>query len=505
MNDIFAAAGKARAARARLAAHDFDEFVPFVFVAEDTGQAMEQAPIHQFWTRLRGNHRLAVIESAAELGKTVQLGVAYPIFMLGQDPKVRIAIISDTQSSAKKIVRAIGQNIEKNPRLKEVFPDLKPGGKWTETTLEVQRPFGIRDPSVQAFGFTTGQIQGSRLDVIILDDVLIRDNTRTKHMRDGVEDRFWKMVFNRLTDDGRCYIIGNTWHPDDLLHRLHRQGWPKFRFPVIVDEEMAAYDDAFKLGESAWPEHWPMARIEHVRRKEPPVEFNRIRRCIPAAETTSRFIQEWFDWARERGHKMGFHEQAALLQDVVSKGRVPEDAHIVAGVDLATGKGRDESAIAVVLGRSNGDRALIHLRAGDWKAPELVEHIIDVYRRFRCTVVVESVGGQDLFRQLLAEHTDIPVVPFDTNSSVKFHPTHGVESWAVELMNKKWIFPGDRDKEIDKLIEEAVTYTPEAHTGDRLMSVFFCREHLRGLLEKTPQLNAGAFAGFSRAMLRGKP
>lgn len=497
---LLTAAVKARAARAAIARLDFDEFVPFCFRAEDTGAAMEQAPIHEYWTRIRSRHRFAVIESAAELGKTVQLGVAYPIFMLGQDPRTRIAIISDTQSQAKKIVRAIASQIEENPRIREVFPHLRPGGKWTESTLVVRRPGTIRDPSIQAFGFGSGQIMGSRIDVAILDDVLVRDNTQTKHMRDNVEDRFWKMVFNRLTDEGRCYLIGNTWHPDDLLHRLHQQGWPKFRFPVVVDNEMSQYDPCFVEGESAWSEHWPMSRIEEWRRREPPTEFARIRLCIPAAETTSRFKSAWFHAARERGHEIGMETQAQRLADVVTNGRLPRDTFVVAGVDLATGKGRDLSSIAVVLGRANGERALLHLRSGDWKADEIGRNIVDIYRRFRCPVVVESVAAQDLFVQLIRKHTDVEILPFDTNAQVKFHPQHGVESWAVELANKKWIFPAERDAETDSLVEEAITFSPDRHTGDRLMAVFFCREYLRGVLETAAENDADAFAAFSRAM-----
>ena len=171
-------------------------------------------------------------------------------------------------------------------------------------------------------------------------------------------------------------------------------------------------------------------------------------------------------------------------------------------MDLATGKGRDVSAISVVLGRSNGDRQLLHLRAGDWKADEIVRNILEINMAFQCTVVVENVGTQDLFAQLLKAYTNVPVETFDTRDTVKFHPVHGVDGWAVELANRKWIFPAERDPETDALIEEAIVFSPDRHAGDRLMTIFFARNHLHGLFLRDGP-DPTAFAGFAAALYGG--
>lgn len=490
---------QARAARADVARRDFDEFVRFAMRDEETGRPISQAPLHEFWTTIRQRHRRAVIESAPELGKTLQLSQAFVLHELGRDPRLRVAIISDTQSNARKNVRIIGNAIQFNERVRQVFPYLRPGAKWTETTLEIRRPPEIKEPSVQAFGIGSGAIQGARIDLAILDDILVRKNTRTKTQRDDIEGWFWETIYNRLTEEGRIYLIGNTWHPDDLIHRLMKQRWPHYRFPLIIDARCAAYAPMFVEGESVWPTRWPMHRIADVRAQTPPAEFARIRLCVAADAATSRFRPEWFDRARTRGESIGFLRQASSLRDLFANGVVPPDARIGAYVDLATGKGRDVSAISVVLGRSNGDRALIHLRAGDWKADEIGKHIAEVHAAFKCTIVVENVGTQDLFAQLLKTYSDMPVETFDTRDDVKFHPVHGVDGWATELHNNKWIFPAERDPEIDALVEEAITFQPDRHAGDRLMTIFFARNHLRGLYAHDDE-DVDAFAGFAAAM-----
>jgi hypothetical protein len=496
---------RARRVVAAYARENFDHFVPFIMRVDDAGQRVRQGSVHKMWTEIRRRHRQAVIEAGPELGKTVQLSVALPIWLLGRDPKLKIALVSAAQGQATKATTAIAQHIERNPRVRMVFPDLLPGDKWTESRMIVKRPvLPDNHPSIQALGVGSA-ITGSRIDYAILDDVLDRDNTRTKAQRDDVEEWFWSKVMTRMSKSGRVYILSNTWDQDDLIHRLAKRGWPHFRCPLVVDQQLAVVSTRYTprtplvTGGSVWPERWPQSRIDDVRRKTPPVEFARSRLCVPASLAESRFKQEWFQAARDRGRVFGFHRFARKLNDVVPV--LPPDWRVWGGADLATSrKGKDVSSIAVVLGSADGDRYLLSLQSGKWTADEFARRLVADHLAFGCPFAVESVGMQDLFVELLQRHTSVPIEPFETRGDNKYHPVHGVESWAAELNNGQWTLPAERSDESDALEGEALAYNPARHTGDRMMALWFARSKLNVALQQT-LADADALSGFAAGLM----
>lgn len=467
-------------------------------------RARESVPVRCI--SVTGPSSTFIIDDYVVTHNSASMAVAYPLWLLGNNPKLRIAIVAAAMGQATKSTRAIMQHVERNQNLQRVFPDLRPGDKWTESSLTVARPImPDAHPSIQALGVGSMLSTGSRIDVALLDDVVDRDNTKTKQRRDEMEQWFWEKVDSRMTANGRIYILSNTWDPDDLVHRLAKQGWAHYRCPLIVDQQLADASrrlvphDPLIEGASAWPERWPMKRVDEVRCNTPPVEFARARLCVPASVAESRFKQEWFDQARDNGRHFGFRTFARKLSDVVPV--LPDDWRVYAGVDLATGrKGKDLSSIAVVLGSTSGQRYLLHLESGKWHGDDLAAKIAWIHRAFECPVAVESVGMQDLFVELLQRHMVVPIEPFDTNARNKFQPVHGVESFAAELQNGKWTLPFSRCEESDALIAECLSYNPTRHTGDRLMAVWFARTRLNAVLDQAVA-DADALGGFAAGLM----
>jgi len=454
----------ARETRIALAREDPAVFAELILHDERTGKPIRMPGMHWEWHRLADSAQRTVIWSHVESGKTQQMGIARMIWLLGRDPTRRIAVVSNTYGQAEKVVRSIGQYIEQSEEVHSVFPNLRPAEPWTSGQLFVQRPTRSKDPSVQACG-VHGNITGSRLEAILLDDVLDFENTRTRTLRQDLWEWYHATLVGRLTEWGRVVAIGTAYHPDDLMHRFARQGiWTVGRFPVL-DER----------GESSWCERWPLARIEQQRIALGAAEFNRQMLCRARDDCEARFQQEWVDGCLARGDGLPLLLTAPDI--------LPKDSGVFTGVDLAvqTHEAADESCLFTLVAHGNGDRQVAEVKAGRWTGPEIVRRIIDTHERFGSIVYVENNAAQDFLLQFLREHSDVPVRPFTTGRN-KAHPEFGIEGLAVEFQNARWIIPNEAgrcDPEVETWLAELLYYNPRDHTGDRLMASWFAREGAR--------------------------
>lgn len=321
--DLQIAARAARAAVARLARDDFDTFADFTMQDETTGARVQQAWFHRAWTTLRSRHDRLIILSFPEAGKTQQFA-SLAVHRLGRDPRQRIAIISRTQTQAIDIVSLIAQKIESTPEVREVFPELQrgtyKGARWNQTQLDVQRPLGIKEPSIQAFGLEAGAITGKRIDGFILDDILDLRTTRTKGQRAKVSKQFWSEIHSRASAGAWFVVIGNQWHPDDLYNELGERGWPTYRFPVVVTSELAqawpedVRREGLTVGSPTWPGRWEPERIARYERDLPPAEWRRAYLVHVDRDQGSPFKAEALDAALALGRELGSHDNVDSLE-----------------------------------------------------------------------------------------------------------------------------------------------------------------------------------------------
>jgi hypothetical protein len=458
-----------RPARIRLARVDPNTFIEFVLRHEKTGAPIIQAPIHEAWQDLANRYERLLIWAHVGAGKTSQLSIGRTLWELGRNPSLRVVILSNTlRGQSTKLVRALKKYIEESDELHEVFPNLIPDTPWTDDQLTVKRPIIAKDPSIQATS-VHGNILGARIDYLIVDDILDVENTRTEYAMEGTWDWYQGTIPGRMTKKSRAICVGNAWHEKDMLHRLAKQGWQSYRYPV-VDEH----------GEPRWPEEWPAEVIARMRKELGPIESARQLDCVARNDQTSRFKMAWISKALARGNGL---PAAHRLRSV------PTGCRVITGVDLAVSKkdSADESALVTVLEFGNHDRRLLNITAGRWSGPEIVREIKDIYLRFHSIFWVETNAAQEYLVQFINETDAIPVHSFVTGRN-KMDSAFGIESLATEFDNGKWIIPNENglcEPEIEKLIGEMLWYDPTKHTGDRLMATWIAREGIRDIGEDT--------------------
>jgi hypothetical protein len=329
---------------------------------------------------------------------TQNLAIGRVLWELGRDPTKRIAIMTRTEGLATSIVSTIGRILESSEELHEVFPGLARDrdGKWTEHQLTVTgRPVSMKEASVQAYGIESHAIQGRRLDLLVLDDILDRDNTASAAQMEDIWQWFHSIIEQRMTKEDQVICIGTAWHPEDFYHRLARQPrWVSGKFPVL-DEH----------GQSTWPEMWPLSLIAQKRAAldaASPGEFARTYMCTPRDDRHERFKRGAIERCKERGEgRTLMHYEGTATETGDGLKKVPDGCRVYTGVDLAFSKSEtaDMSCLFTIIVWPDGTREVLDIQAGQWHGVELKKKILSAHARFHGIFVVENNGAQDLLVQ----------------------------------------------------------------------------------------------------------
>jgi len=448
--------------------------------------------------------------------------IALALFMIGTHPNSRGAVVSETQAQASKILRVIREYIDTSEAFHKVFPHVKRGKQWTDTAITIQRDAGIKDPTVVALGIDGG-IAGARLDWVTIDDLLSFRNVRTKEQRDRVFTWLDSSVISRFEghDWSRIMMCNSAWHPDDVCHRLSKQGWATLR--MQVDGGIFVKDDAewkqrgkiwdhpllepandvgfgnegfgeklkikgFEIGEMLWRNHPTIPSIDWLHHKHPIAsEFNRLYMSVCRDDDSSYCKIEWVEKSKQEAQRFGFE----------SFTYEKHGANTFTGVDLAVSPGEesDDCALFTFEVLPNGKRLILDIDVGKYDGPTMVRKIVDLHKRYDCVVRVENNAAQSLLLHFLAEQqAHVPVKGHHTGRN-KAHPEHGVMSLFTEMAQGLWCFPCDKQGRVhpnlQRLIDECLYYTPGKHTGDVLMSAWFAREQARqwGMLSSAQETN----------------
>ena len=496
--------------QASAARSDIVAFYEFVMREETTNAPLKAAPHQRVGLRFMVDHDRSVNLWPVGFAKTYA-AVAVTLFKLGRDPTTRGAIVSATQAQASKVLQKVRDEIETNPRLHLVFPNLRKGtrrtDKWSDTAITVMRPPGIRDASLVAFGLEAER-HGSRLSWVVCDDVLTLENTETKEAQDKLYDLFDKCVVSRLDPTDAQIIVTNVPFNDfDLLARLRSPtiGWPTIRFDALGDVEIENTDwDSNELRPAndgnhlcrlvandpdpsnvvpLWPEHRGEKFIESVQRGRLPHVFNQLYRCITRDPKKAIVDVAWFENAKKLAREWKT-EDGKGFQTLVAYYRGPNPT--VTGVDLSTGEAKDDTCLFTIELLPGGFRRILDIDIGKYQGPEIVDRIIQKAERYNSIIRVEDNAAQAYIRQFtIGRDVSVPVQKHTTGKN-KSDIHYGVQSIFVELKNGAWLIPnrnGVVHPNILRWINECTYYVPgqKRHTGDTLMAAWFAREQARAM------------------------
>ena len=160
-----------------------------------------------------GDVRRGLLMAFRHSGKSTVVGI-FAACVLYLRPETRILILSAESSLATRMVNHVRNILENHPLCVDMIPKNKK--EWASGRITINRPVGIREPSVVCQGIH-GNITGSRADLIICDDVEVPNTCNTPQKRDALRERLRELDFI-LSPSGAMIYIG-TPHTMDTIYR----------------------------------------------------------------------------------------------------------------------------------------------------------------------------------------------------------------------------------------------------------------------------------------------
>lgn len=499
-------------------------FFEFVLRNEHTRQPIKIAPHQQLGIEFARTHDRAVLMWPIGHAKTFTLA-GLGIFDAGVDDTIRGAIVSSTQGQAEKPLRMIESYVRGEfPEVRLVFPHLGPtlrsNEPWTQTSITVDRPAGIRDATWSAVGYR-GDILGRRLNRIFIDDIVTAENVATKEQRDGVYRWVSQDVLGRVQGepDPRVLCTNTARHPEDLPHRLRDLAkWPTLQMSAEGDIRIHNTEFDSELirpaTESIIDERVRLVAHDPDPRGETPLFPQRFTREMLARIKSTSLPEVWAqDWLQECRDdatalcrqeyidkcKREFRKLLPFIPHIGTRPYGPNwfctpetiyrpgvGAAIYTGIDLGIGqeKRHDESAWFTFERLPTGHRLILDVEIGRFDTDGIVQRSVDKWRRYGGIVRVETNGGQKFLKDFVHKHggADMPVRAHVTGKD-KWDPITGVATIFTEMMNGAWLIPCDQFGRVHPALERwaqaCLNYRPQKHTGDVLMANWFAHSQAR--------------------------
>ena len=146
--------------------------------------------------------------------------VAYPIWLLINNPNLRIMIDSEKHSNAVNYLREIKAHM-KSRKFTRLFGDWE-GTIWRDDEILVNcRTQVKKESSIFVSGIGSEQT-GKHMDIIIADDLCSPTNTKSKELQQKTIEHY-KMFTSLLDPGGTIAVIGTRYSEGDIIGWIMRE------------------------------------------------------------------------------------------------------------------------------------------------------------------------------------------------------------------------------------------------------------------------------------------
>lgn len=466
------------------------------------------------------DNKKMVVLAPREHSKSTCFSVVYPLWEILRDRRTRIIIVSNSGSQSESFLRQIVSIIEGNRSLQSVFGNLKPDipDKWNSREIIVDRTDESldqpeeKDQTVSTVG-TGGAILSKRADIIICDDILNKENTKTPEQRKKVAEWFSDILLPVLVSGGRLIWVSTAFHSKDLSRELlanplydfkkiykaihseaERQDlWDKYKEILFSDPELGKkladdfylknIEEMIRGAKVLWPDLRDYKNLYDRRIEVGTRSFNLMYQNDPRNEEDTLFKEDWIDQCANDGIRlMQSYDDAADVYDIVARTQ---------GVDLGVKEeiGADETVIFTVGKTKQNKLMMMNVTFGNWSPSLTRKNIAQAGRDMKPHIIlVESNAYQASLQMDMKELTTLPIKGFQTTSE-KYDELLGINGLAVGVENGQWILPSDpsdpRTKAVfEKLKDAMLDYVPGQHTPDILIAMWIAWVAIRNMESK---------------------
>lgn len=187
----------------------------------------------------------SIIEGFRGVAKSF-LTCAYTVWKLWRDPQLKVLVVSASKDRADANAVFIKRIIYLLPFLSPLIPNR--GQRDTQNLFDVGLAVPDISPSVKSVGIT-GQITGSRADLLIADDVEVPNNSGTQVQRDKLGEAV-KEFDAVLKPGGKIIYLGTPQNEMSLYNELTKRGYSRRIWTVLYP---ASYKERETYGNDLAP------------------------------------------------------------------------------------------------------------------------------------------------------------------------------------------------------------------------------------------------------------
>ena len=180
--------------------------------------------------------RRAIVEAFRGVGKSY-ITSAYVCYRLLLNPDIKCLVVSASKVRADDFSTFTQRLIKEMPILEELIP--REGQRDSKISFDVGPTKAAHAPSVKSIGIT-GQLSGSRADLIIADDIEIPSNSQTQMMREKLGESI-KEFDAVLSPGGQVIFLGTPQCEQTIYDVLPSRGYEMriwtARFPLEAQRD----------------------------------------------------------------------------------------------------------------------------------------------------------------------------------------------------------------------------------------------------------------------------
>lgn len=188
------------------------------------------------WLQNPGSKRM-ILCAFRGVGKS-WITATFVVWLLFMNPDLKIMVVSANGDYAMEISKFMKKII----RLVPFFQHLEPKADEDRADLWTVGPAKpSKDPSVKSVGIT-GQLTGSRADIVLFDDVEVPKNTQTYNLREKLSKSVMEAsAILKPHADSRIIYLGTPQVEDSLYIRLLNRGYMMRVWPSEIPEDPESY------------------------------------------------------------------------------------------------------------------------------------------------------------------------------------------------------------------------------------------------------------------------
>lgn len=170
---------------------------------------------------------------------------AYVTWVLWKDRELKIMVVSAGKDRADAFAIFVRNLIKTVPLLKHLEPDKAKGERSTQNVFDVSGCIPSGSPSVKSVGIT-GQLTGSRADIIIADDIEVVANSTTHDLREKLA-RLVTEFDAVIKPEGQVKYLGTPQTELSLYNLLYNRGYDMRIWCALVPTDIQAEAYGAKL------------------------------------------------------------------------------------------------------------------------------------------------------------------------------------------------------------------------------------------------------------------